>query len=226
MKKILVMSVMALGLVMISPPAHAVIPGMGIEIGAGLEHTSRDWKRAGFKGESTTLGFFVEPTVELMEGLDVYLKLGMARIEAKSTGVVFDGGMDFGWGLGARYIMPMNGLGGRGRGIGEALKVGVGFEYISLSSDHKAKHGHPAGPIDKKGWKLSLFASEDMGMAVPYMGLRYSDMKLEVARRKYDADRRFGIFLGADIPMDFANINFEVGLLDETSFKIGASFVF
>lgn len=235
MKKILVVSVMVLGLVMLSPPAHALIPGlegMGIEVGVGLEHASRDWERPGVVGESTTLGFFAEPTFEVMEGLDVYLKLGMASIEFESTPPPssFDGDMDLGWGLGVKYIMPMNGLGLPGlgfiEGIGEALEIGVGFEWINLSSDYDAVGTRPAGTLEISGWSLSLFASEDMGMFVPYVGLRYSDMTLDRAAVSYDAADNFGIFLGADIPMDFANINVEIGFLDETSFKVGASFVF
>lgn len=242
MKKILVVSVMVLGLVTLSPSAHAIIPGipgledMGIEVRAGLEHASRDWERPGFKGESTTLGLFAEPTFEVMEGLDAYLKLGMASIEFKSAGVTFDGDMDLGWGLGVKYTMPLDGLGLPGMGIiegmpfGEALEVGAGFEYIALSSDYRAfRHAgiaFPAGSLKIRGWRLSLFASEDMGMFVPYIGLRYSDMELKQAAVSFDAADNFGIFLGADIPMDFANINVEIGFLDETSFKVGASFAF
>lgn len=236
MKKILVVSVMVLGLVTLSPSAHAIIPGledMGIEVRAGLEHASRDWERPGFKGESTTLGLFAEPTFEVMEGLDAYLKLGMASIEFKSAGVTFDGDMDLGWGLGVKYTMPLDGLGLPGMGIiegmpfGEALEVGAGFEYIALSSDYDAVVGRfPAGSLKIRGWRLSLFASEDMGMFVPYIGLRYSDMELKQAAVSFDAADNFGIFLGADIPMDFANINVEIGFLDETSFKVGASFAF
>ncbi|MBT9137919.1 MAG: hypothetical protein DDT31_00462 [Syntrophomonadaceae bacterium] len=236
MKKILVVSVMVLGLVTLSPSAHAIIPGledMGIEVRAGLEHASRDWERPGFKGESTTLGLFAEPTFEVMEGLDAYLKLGMASIEFKSAGVTFDGDMDLGWGLGVKYTMPLDGLGLPGMGIiegmpfGEALEVGAGFEYIApLSSDYRAVRRFPAGSLKIRGWRLSLFASEDMGMFVPYIGLRYSDMELKQAAVSFDAADNFGIFLGADIPMDFANINVEIGFLDETSFKVGASFAF
>jgi hypothetical protein len=244
MKKILVVSIMALGLAMLSPSAHAVIPGlegMGIEVGVGLEHASRRWEGAGIRGESTVLGFWAQPTIEVMEGLDVYLKLGMASIKFKRTlptPVTFDGGMDLGWGLGVRYIMPMGGLGLPGRrppgrrllpgleGIGEALEVGVGFDWINLTSDHKAVKAYHRGTLKMSGWRLSLFAREDMGMFVPYVGLRYSDMTLRRAAERYHPAHKFGIFLGADIPMDFANINVELGLLDETSFRVGAKFAF
>lgn len=227
MKNILVISIMALGLAMFSPFAQAVIYDLEVEV--AVEHASREFEAPApgkLITDTTVFGFWAQPTMEVKEGLDVYLKLGMASIEAEASGEpTIEGDMGLGWGLGARFATPIG-------GIGEALEAGVGFEWLNLSSDFDAVAGvHDAGELEISGWSLSLFAREDLITWVPYLGLRYSDITLEgeeggVARPDQDAVDNLGIFLGADIPMDLANINIEIGLLDETSFRVGASFAF
>ena len=224
MKKILVVSMMALALVMLSPSVPAAMYDFEVEV--AVEHASREFEAPGVVVDSTVFGLWAQPTMEVAEGLDVYLKLGMASIEVEVPGVTIEGDMDLGWGLGAEFTAPIGG------GIGEALEGGVGFEWLNLSSDFDAVAGvHDAGELEISGWSLSVFAREDLITWVPYLGLRYSDMTAEaefagVAQPEADAADNFGVFLGADIPMDFGNINLEIGLLDETSFRVGASFAF
>jgi len=224
-------------MIALSPAAHAIIrlPGLEdpIKIGVEAKHISnRDWKRAGASPEvSTVTVFFLKPTFEVMEGLDVFFKYGKSDIDI----LVANGLLDSAYGIGIKYSMPGLGLPGLGilEGIGEALEVGIGFDYTILTGDAYPMREHSGGDIRIAGWNLSVSAGFDMGMFAPYVGLRYSDATLSwtghgaATPTEWNAADNIGILLGANIPRgDLADINIELGFLDGTSLKLGTNFVF
>ncbi|MBT9137918.1 MAG: hypothetical protein DDT31_00460 [Syntrophomonadaceae bacterium] len=217
-------------LMVLSPAAHAIIPGIPglqdpIKMELEIKFTEdRDWKRPGSVEVSTVSQYFIKPIFEVTERLDVFLKFGVADIDI----LIANGGIDSSYGIGMRYNMPLDGF----LPVGEALEARVSLEYTSLSSDVFPMRGHSGGDIKIAGWELSFSLGMDMGMFIPYAGIRYSDMTLSwtefgTTPIKWDVANPFGVILGANIPRgDLADINIELGLLDGTSLKMETGFVF
>lgn len=230
--------IIVLLLLVLSPAAHAIrIPGLEDPIKMELEikfTEDRDWERPGAVEVSTTSEYFIKPIFEVTEGLDVFLKFGVNDTDI----LIANGLLDSAFGTGIRYTMPLDGLDIGGLGtipempVGEALEARVALEYTRMTGTVFPMKGHDGGDIIIAGWNLSFSLSTDMGMFIPYVGLRYSEATLEWApvnrpTREYDVANNFGLILGADIPRgDLADINIELGFLDGTSLKMETGFVF
>jgi hypothetical protein len=191
----------------------------------------REWKRVGTPEKSTSSQYFVKPTFEVMEGLDIFLKFGVSDVDI----LIGNGLLDSAFGIGMRYAIPLGDLGlgiAPGMPVGDALAARISFDYTRLSGDVFPMRGHSGGRIAIAGWDLSFSLGMDMGMLIPYLGIRYSEATLEwtafgKATEEWKNANNFGLILGADIPRgDLVDINIELGLLDGTSLKMKTGFVF
>jgi hypothetical protein len=185
--------------------------------------------------------------------LDLFVKLGIADVMWKATHAIagteqdlkFDGEADFAWGGGAKFGFYHFSNGLRIMGDVQYLTYRVKGNY-SINGIDRAVFETPASYETKtkiEEWQGALYAQKFFGAVGPYLGAKYSDMKLEnetsVARRStpaysYDeimkADARYnvGAFLGADVNLvpNHLSVNVEVRLVDETSASIGVNYKF
>ena len=182
----------------------------------------------------------------LLDNLDVYVKLGTADYDVdaaiynKNTGVKdsseeINTSTDFAYGFGLKGSYDLT----------EIWLIGCDLQY--LMSKHKTKIAETTiatGEIEsttyKSGtfqeWHIAPYVGYRAGNFLPYLGVRYSDVKLSMKSpadsgwtddHKYEADDNFGVFLGTDYKMgETCSLNLECRFIDETAMSAGISWKF
>lgn len=201
----------------------------------------------------------VEASYGLLDNLDVYVRLGTAKPDYKekvdgtwtdSAGVppedkgTFtgtakykgDNAFAYGFGMKGTYDLKNDWL------------VGCDVQYLRHKNDYKASSslvvyddngaqifeeaGEWKGKTTFYEWHVAPYVAKKLGNFVPYLGVRYSDARLEDkdewgTKTKIKADNNVGVFLGTDYKLgDSWKINLEGRFIDETAMSFGATYRF
>jgi len=215
-------------------------------LGDRMEDVKMDSSRVLFKG---TLGFHRDID------LDLFIKLGTANLNYEEKNIItgatdqkmeFDGEFDFAWGAGAKLGFYQSPKGLRIMGDVQYLTYEVDGDF-SINGVDRAAFESPASYNSKtkvEEWQAALYMVQEIRQFSPYLGVKYSDLELKnetnVSGRtagvpysykettKAEADKNFGVFLGADfniIPTRLS-VNIEGRFLDETAGSLGVNYKF
>ncbi|MBI3600958.1 MAG: hypothetical protein HY097_10020 [Nitrospinae bacterium] len=189
---------------------------------------------------------FLKGAVGVHPNIDLFLKLGMADAKIESISGAdkyeYDGGMKFGFGLGAKVKIfePMPGF----RVMGDV-------QYLTYEVDNTVKvNGSDLKNSGVSSYtsntkvtetQLALYVNQTIERLSPYLGVKYSKLDGDVetnmtlssgtrsvAKGKAGADNNFGIFAGTDIfiiPKQLS-ATIEGRFLDETAGTIGIRYLF
>jgi len=216
-------------------------------LGDSIKDVEAESNRIFLKG---TLGFHKDID------LDLFVKLGTADAswEAKyvSPGFLdekleFEGDYGFAWGVGAKMMFFQSPGGVRLLGDTQYIEYEVEGDYKVAGID-LAEALAPARYDSKtkvKEWQAALYVNKTFGSFSPYIGLKYSDIRVEnetdvngyddegspySAKTKFKAkaDDNVGAFVGTDIYVipNRLSVNIEGRFLDETASTVGVNWKF
>ncbi len=170
----------------------------------------------------------------LLDNLDFYVRLGFAdsKTEVNYTQAgnnykgIYDSDIGFAYGCGLKGTYSL-----------DNWLVGVDLQYLRSRQDWT-----PADDFEGEGdkitiqeWQVSPYVGYKIGNFVPYLGVKYSDLRMKAEWggddsgewEKAKADDNFGTFLGLDYkPSDNWTLNIEGRFIDETAMSVGATYKF
>ena len=75
---------------------------------------------------------------------------------------------------------------------------------------------------------VAPFVAKDFGKFVPYAGVKYSDVQIEMdGGETLNAENNVGVFVGADFKFNPTfSLNMEGRFIDETAMSLAAAFTF
>ncbi len=180
----------------------------------------------------------------VLDNLDVYTKLGVADYKVKGDYYHSDSkyaddkvnsGAHFAYGFGLKGTYN----------LGNDWLVGCDLQYMRSSHKVKATEtvvatGASSSSDYKTGivqeWHVAPYVGYKMGNFVPYLGVRYSDMRMKIKSPaaagwldsiEYKADGNVGVFLGTDYKIGKNwKLNLEGRFVDETAMSFGATYRF
>ena len=180
----------------------------------------------------------------ILEGLDIYTKLGVADLKLKGSGTyvdsgnpgtstdVTDGKSAFVYGAGVKGVYD----------IGSGWLVGGDAQYVShknkfkmIQSGYDVGNGNwedaYTGKMTIQEWQATLLVGKKIDSFTPYAGVKYSDMKVNMKiddsdnKMKAEAKDNVGAIVGLDYAMDKNwKFNVEGRFIDETA--VSGSVVF
>ena len=184
----------------------------------------------------------VKTSYGVLDNLDVYVKLGIADFEdtnnytyddgsGPETGNIKNKGDNaFAYGIGAKGTYNLE----------NDWIIGCDVQYLRHKNDYKGVgDGGDSlkGDVTFQEWQVAPYIAKKIGNLVPYLGVKYSDLRTEykltlegddeVETWKTEADDNFGVFLGIDYKIaDNWKLNFEGRFADETAISLGATYKF
>jgi len=195
----------------------------------------------------------------LLDNLDVYVRLGTADpdYEEKANGTWTDSAgvapLDKGtFAATAKYkgdTAFAYGFGMKGTyDLKNDWLVGCDVQYLRHKNDYKASAtlvvyddagtniGEDIeewkGEMTLYEWHVAPYIAKKLGNFVPYLGVRYSDARLNAKdeggdKAKVKADDNVGVFVGTDYKLgDSWKLNLEGRFIDETAMSVGATYRF
>jgi hypothetical protein len=215
--------------------AFAVVAGGEIDLtfDRKIKHQTNDTKFNAYGGKIGIL---------LMERFMPYTVLGVGQAEYKETilgtDVKFETKYDFVWSVGGTVMLYETKPGEMGDGI---FRIGVDGRYRQSDLDldkvtiggteyKKSDLGLTKADLDIKEWQIALGLSYQVQQFIPYIGVKYSDLRGDVIaadstgeyKDKIKADNNVGIFVGGDLVInDTVSANIEGRFIDETAMSFG-----
>ncbi len=205
------------------------LSGTNFDIPPGLEIDPE------IKGMSRTM---VKTNYKVNDNLDIYLRLGIADL-VNETSLSF-----LGVDVGKNELKTRNafayGFGLKGtRDLENNYLIGGDFQYLRHKNTFSAKYveaGSPDeitdGKIAIEEWHIASYVGKRIENFVPYIGIRYSDLRAEIHDNEDDkiklkAADNFGVFLGTDYTIDDNwSLNLEGRFIDETAMSFGGAYRF
>lgn len=257
MKRLIVLSLAFLCMPIASYAASiggAETTGKGkIALGLDTEYIfGKDWKfksatllpaNQTIKDIETEKGYYagMKAAYGLLDNLDIYVRAGASDYRVKSqifTGstagdkLKFDTDTDFAYGFGLKGTYNLN----------EWL-LGCDLQYRRSKHEAEAKNTPVSGAESSttyksfviQEWHVAPYIARKLGDFVPYLGVRYSDAKLDIERPassvwgeiKAEADNNVGVFLGTDYKLGESwKLNLEGRFIDETAMSFAATYKF
>mgnify|MGYP001605649127 FL=1 len=212
----------------------------------------KDWKfksatllpaNGTIKDIETEKGYYagMKAAYGLLDNLDIYVRAGASDYRVKCqvfTGSTpgdklnYDTDTDFtyGFGLKGAYALKNDWL------------AGCDLQYRRSKHEAKGKETAVSGAEDTttyksfviQEWHVAPYIAKKLGDFVPYLGVRYSDAKLEIknpvaswGELKAEADDNVGMFLGTDYKISEAcSLNIEGRFIDERAVSAGINWKF
>ncbi len=198
----------------------------------------------------------VKASYGLLEGLDVYVKLGTADGEGRDSysgtanwtvgGVRGQGTLSgndklktgnafaYGAGLKGAYALPGDWLIGADAQYlrhKHGYKATTSGTYVDPLIGRAAFEGSSKGKITFQEWQVAPYVAKKLGNFTPYLGVKYSDLmvenKSEAGKENYKADDNVGVFVGTDCKIgEHWKLNLEGRFIDETAMSLGAAYRF
>lgn len=185
----------------------------------------------------------VKASYGVLDNLDVYVKLGTA--DYKSKGV---------WtGHGEEWHDTMKGKNAFAYGFGAKgtynLKddwiIGADLQYLRHKNKYSGSSYDALNPTDTdtwhgkatfQEWQIAPYVAKKIGNFVPYLGIKYSDLRIKEKSSDDDgdegwmrlkADDNVGVFVGTDYKIaDNWKLNLEGRFVDETAISFGVTYKF
>lgn len=186
----------------------------------------------------------VKASYGVLDNLDIYVKLGTADFKGEmpwtwtdpfgsETGIAkLKGDNAFAYGFGAKGTYNLK----------NDWIIGCDAQYLRHKNDYKGIYSGDWGEETFKGditfqeWQVAPYIAKKIGNFVPYLGVKYSDLRQkvkvtweddEVETRKIEADDNVGVFVGTDYKIaDNWKLNLEGRFVDETAISFGATYRF
>lgn len=185
----------------------------------------------------------VKTSYGLLDNFDAYVKLGMTDYEveaesylagAKVADEKINADTDFAYGFGLKGTYELD----------DDWLIGCDLQYLHSKHEAKIVETTVAGASDSttykkvviREWHIAPYIARKINNFTPYLGVRYSDMKLEMKSpaaagwtddHKYEADNNVGVFLGTDYKLDDNwSLNLETRFIDETALSFGGTYKF
>ena len=258
MKRLIVLSLAFLCMPIASYAASiggAETTGKG-KLGVGFDTEyifGKDWKfksatnlaaNQTIKDIETEKGYYagMKAAYGLLDNLDVYVRAGASDYKVKSqffTGsraddkLKFDTDTDFAYGFGLKGTYNLN----------ENLLLGCDLQYRRSKHEAEGKDTPVSGAESSttyksfviQEWHVAPYIAKKLGNFVPYLGVRYSDAKLDIERPdssnfgevKAEADNNVGVFVGTDYKLgENWKLNLEGRFVDETAMSFAATYKF
>jgi len=235
MKKILLLSVISCfivsGLVYASPvgnPSKPLLASEEMPFSAGAEFDfvfERELDVADMDMSIENLFLYTAKlSYTLEKRVDFYCLLGVASgelsWEASGLDLSIDTEAAFAWGLGATVFLYE---------FDNGLRLGAdgNFRMTEPSLDTVID-----ADLEYSEWQIALAVSKQIDKFIPYGGIKYSDVKVELTvpglgSEDTNSDNLFGIFLGCDFLVD-DNLSFGLQgrFIDETALSIQGTYRF
>ena len=180
----------------------------------------------------------VKTSYGLSDDFDIYLKLGIADLDAEEN-FYLDGeciaegehigrnALAYGFGFKGKHDLENNYL------------IGVDLQWLR----HKNKYSHKwniiggieetsTGKATIEEYHIAPYVAKRIENYIPYIGVKYSDLKAKLKDNEGDqveleADNNFGIFIGTDYQVALNwSLNFETRFIDETAISFGGAYRF
>lgn len=207
-----------------------------LDVFAKLGEANLRWKS---KGETPDGGTFVDPE----DG-----NLGTYAGTIESTGI-FKGESAFAWGLGIHNVYP----------LANEWSFGIQAQYLrhkntlkcSTTEKETGAYEVTAGPetgdtgtfetaestsewnakATVQEWQIAPYFAKKIGSFIPYLGVKYSDQRIEYkdenGKIKFRADNNFGVFVGTGYKLGESwRLNLEGRFIDETAMSFACIFKF
>jgi len=180
----------------------------------------------------------------ILENLDIYTTIGIADLKteenwltaaAERGSIAADTKTGAVWGLGLTGVI----------GPGDDWSMGADLQYLTHRNkynkgriDNQTSPGDSedfSGKMTVKEWQIAPYMAKKIGGFTPYLGLRYSDMRINDkytassgdTQEKKEADDNVGIFIGTDYSItDNWKVNLEASFVDDTAISFGTSYRF
>ena len=173
----------------------------------------------------------------IADNVDIYIKLGIADYEfdteVTQDGVqIGKGNVDadtaFAYGIGVKGAFPLQ----------DDLVIGADIQYVRHDNDIDASGTGGGITVEVTGdsqvtaWHIAPFIAKKMENMVPYIGVKYSDLKVDFSNTSFGggeikAKDKLGVFLGSDFIVDENTVvNIELRFLDETALTLSCSYSF
>jgi len=187
---------------------------------------------------------------QISNNLNVYAKLGVTNgiggFDMASSGTWAGGTFTeqeayreksaFAGGLGLKLCFPLK----------NNWIIGADAKYLTHQNDYSGKRsvrffdngvlipgtamdGACAGNATISEWHVAPFIAKDFGKFVPYIGIKYSDMKIDMLENsdRLQATDNWGAFVGADFKFNKNfSLNLEGRFIDENAASLAANFTF
>jgi hypothetical protein len=177
----------------------------------------------------------------IMDRFMPYTVLGAGKAEQKFTELgtswKLETKHDFVWSIGGTAMLYETKAGEMGDGI---FRIGVDGRYRKIDLDldkltvggttYKLSDFGVSGDCDMKEWQVALGLSYQIQQFIPYVGVKYSDLRGKLALKtptdeasgKFRADKKVGFFVGGDLAInDTVSANIEGRFIDETAMSFG-----
>jgi hypothetical protein len=194
----------------------------------------------------------------ILENLDIYVKLGTANFKSQSDGKYEDSMWVGGYDL-VKWKEEGNNAFAYGGGIKGAYNIndflilGYGAQYLRHKNSWSGKESWDAyngsgvyqysreyyisGDMTFQEWQIACYVAKKLGNFTPYIGSKYSDLRIENKVQFYNsttkytykskADNNVGVFVGTDYKIgDNLKLNVEGRFVDETAMSFGATYKF
>lgn len=180
----------------------------------------------------------VKTSYGLSDDFDIYLKLGIADLDAEEN-FYFNGEcVAEGEHIGRNAFAYGFGFKGK-HDLANDYLMGVDLQWLR----HKNKYTHTwviiggieetyTGKATIEEWHIAPYVAKRIENYIPYIGVKYSDLKAKLKDNTGDqveleADNNFGVFLGTDYTIDDNwSLNFETRFIDETAISFGGAYRF
>lgn len=186
----------------------------------------------------------VKASYGVLDNLDIYVKLGTA--DFKGTAVWTDpdeewhdvekGKNAFAYGFGAKGTYELK----------DGWLVGADLQYLRHKNKSNGSAFDALNPSDTDSWhgtatfqewQVAPYIAKKIGNFVPYLGVKYSDLRIkdkgivdddgEENTWKFKADDNVGVFVGTDYKIaENWKLNIEGRFVDETAMSLGATYKF
>lgn len=190
----------------------------------------------------------VKANYGVLDNLDIYVKLGTADFKSEmpytwtgsdesETGIIkIKGDNAFAYGFGAKGTYNLE----------NDWIIGCDVQYLRHKNDCKGIASEDAedgdedsfkGDVTFQEWHIAPYIAKKLGNFVPYLGVKYSDLRTkfkqtwedddEAGTWKIEAEDNVGVFLGTDYKVnDVWSLNLEARFVDETAMSFAAAYKF
>lgn len=180
----------------------------------------------------------------LLDNLDIYTKLGTADFKITDTYTepgeawkdTVKGKNAFAYGFGIKGTYDLK----------DDWFIGADLQYLRHENKYNGNGYDELAPADIDSWhgkmtfqewQIAPYIAKKIGDFVPYLGVKYSDLRIKETLiddddgdedwMKLKADDNVGVFIGADYKVnDNWKLNLEGRFIDETAMSCGATYKF
>lgn len=193
----------------------------------------------------------VKASYGVLDNLDIYVKLGTADFKRKSTHrtrysatdwdddtakLKGENALAYGIGMKGKYDFENNWIIGCDiQYLGHKNNLKGTDTWITRDDPNRTGVDTLEGKATFQEWHIAPYIAKKIGNFVPYLGVRYSDLRQNYkeveedgdSKIKFKADDNVGVFVGTDYKIGKnVSLNLEGRFIDETAISLGTTYKF